>query len=97
MPAQRWAGPADADVTVQDELDFDALPEETRLLVERVVKHRMAEEGEVTADDRVEELQDEKSELDDENDRLRAVLQDIVDGNVHLEDVVVFAKGALAA
>src|SRR5690348_602920 len=38
--ANKWPGPVTDQVTVADELAFDALPEETRMLAERVVLSR---------------------------------------------------------
>lgn len=43
LPDGNWPGPAKTDVSVADELAFDALPESTRLLAERVARLRLFE------------------------------------------------------
>lgn len=94
----RWPGPETDDVSVKDLLDFDALPWETRMLAQRVVKQQLAEDGwkEGDAPDADEEG-DRIKELETENELMRSVLENIADGTVHIEDVVTAAKGALAA
>jgi len=41
---QKWPGPVTDQVTVGDELAFEALPEATRMLAERVMRERMHSE-----------------------------------------------------
>lgn len=92
----RWPGPDTDDVSVKDLLDFDALPWETKMLAQRVVKHQLVEDG-WKEGEKIDEDEKDRHELEDENERLRDALEKIADGDVKAEDVETFAKGALAA
>lgn len=91
---QLWPGPDTDEVTVADELAFDALALETQMLARRVVRHRLVQERDPSVR---EEWDEENDELEAENDALRAALEKIADGTVTAADVETFAKGALAA
>lgn len=93
MPPFKWLGPVTDEVTVGDELAFDALPEETQMLANRVVSSR---HDSARLRERAEDLKWNLDEVRDERDRLRKALEKIAEG-VSPEDAKTLATGALAA
>lgn len=91
MQTNRWPGPVTGTVSVGDELAFDALPEETRMLAERVVESRSDAER---LRDHTSELEWKCGNLRDQIDSLRMTLERIAENPA---DAVTLAKGALAA